>query len=298
MTDTLLPIPLVLDTDIGDDVDDALALAIALNSPEIELRGVTTVFRDAPRRAQLAREVLRLAEREVPVVAGASAPLLQPFSAISGGAQLGRQFETLKDVPPETLSTETSSLHAVEFLRSQILEAHQAGQKLTIAPIGPLTNIALLFSMYPDVVPLCRLVVMGGYWSKASAEWNILCDPEAAHIVFRAGAELSMVGLDVTLRCQLNEAQVADIRAHSEQRVRFLGELIDLWGHVVTLHDPLTLLTLFDDCVRFEPKRIEVKLDAEQRAHTVVVEGEPNAQVAVDVDVERAVALFLERLQR
>jgi inosine-uridine nucleoside N-ribohydrolase len=293
MSNKLLPIPLVLDTDIGDDVDDALALAIALNSPEIELRGVTTVFRDAPRRAQLAREVLKLADRDIPVVAGASAPLVQSFEEIPNGSQLGRQFETLGDLP-----VKESSIHAVEFLRQQIFEAQQAGQKLTLAPIGPLTNIALLFAMHPEVVPLCRLAIMGGYWKEASAEWNILCDPEAAHRVFRSGADITMVGLDVTRRCQLNDEQVAQIRSHPEKRVRFLGELIDLWSHVVTLHDPLTLLTLFDDCVQFELKRIDVKLCGEERAHTVVIDGEPNARVAVDVDVECAVSLFMERIQR
>jgi purine nucleosidase len=293
MSEELRPIPLVLDTDIGDDIDDALALAIVLNSPEIELRGVTTVFRDAPRRAQLAKQVLDLFGRDVPVVSGASAPLLQPYDEIPNGAQLGRQFEALKDVPAEQFD-----LHAVEFLRSQILDAQRDGQMLTIAPIGPLTNIALLFSMYPELASFCRLIIMGGFWREAKPEWNILCDPEAAHLVFRSGADITMVGLDVTLRCQLSDEQVAQIRSHELQRVRFLGELIDLWGHVVTLHDPLTLLTLFDDCVQFEPKRIEVKLDGDLRSCTVVTDGQPNARVAVDVDVERAVSLFLERLQR
>src|SRR4051812_48505868 len=99
-------LPIILDTDIGDDIDDALALAIILNSPEFDLRGVTTVFRDAPRRAVLTRHLLEVWQREnVPVCAGCSKPLLQDFSP-----ELGSQFEIFNSRVPDT-----STQHAVDF---------------------------------------------------------------------------------------------------------------------------------------------------------------------------------------
>ncbi|HEX8833537.1 MAG TPA: nucleoside hydrolase, partial [Abditibacteriaceae bacterium] len=234
--------PLVLDTDIGDDIDDALALALALNSPEIELRGVTTVFRDAPRRTILVKQLLNLMNRsDIPVAAGTSIPLLQPWSAIPhGGANLGKQFEALG---PNALPE--SGPHAIEFLVGQIHLAASQGQRLTIAAIGPLTNIALLFSVYPEVVTLCDLLIMGGKWSEAYPEWNIVCDPEAAAMVFSSGASITMVGLDVTLQCVLSDSQVADFSTANKPHTLFLADLIALWAHPITLHDPLTLLVLF-----------------------------------------------------
>ena len=283
--------PLYLDTDIGDDIDDALALTIALSSPEIDLRGVTTVFRDAPRRALLARQVLELTGHgDVPVFAGCSLPLLQTWDGIPGGATLGRQFEALD--PDLVLPAGPS---AVEALRAAVLDCAARGETLTIAPIGPLTNIALLFHLAPEVIPLCRVVLMGGDWNMTRAEWNIMCDPEAAAMVFRSGVDLTMVGLDVTLKCQLNAGHVQQFRDADKPHTTLLANLIELWGHVVTLHDPLTLLTLFDDCVQFEPMRLEVPLCGERRAFTVPTDGEPNCMAAVGVDADRAVRLFMER---
>jgi len=291
-------LPIILDTDIGDDVDDALALAIILNSPELELRGITTVFRNAPRRALLAQHILRAFGRDnIPIAAGCSKPLLQPFAKIRDGARLGSQFEVL-----EENSLKRPLPHAVDFLVQSVdLEAEPDTENLlTIVPIGPLTNIALALAREPELISRCRLVLMGGQWSEPIAEWNVLCDPEAAAMVFDSGIEITMIGYDVTSRCQLSEAQTARLATGSTQRAQLLSQLLKLWqsevDHPVTLHDPLAVISLFDDCVRFEDKRIEVALCGEQRACTIVTEGKPNARVAVDVDVERAVELFMQRV--
>jgi len=289
------PLPIILDTDIGDDIDDALALTVALNSPEVEIVGVTTVFRDAGRRAILARKLLELMGRqEVPVFAGCSQPLLPDWDNFPGGQAVGRQFETLG--ADEKWS---EPRHAVDFLIETARSFAAQNRTLTIVTIGALTNAALALRLAPDIVPSCRIVMMGGKWGDDFAEWNILCDPEAAAMVFGSGVELTMVGLDVTLRCVLNKEQEAMFHASPHPHARFLGQLIDLWGHPVTLHDPLTVLTLFSDVVRFEPRRLSVGLHGDKvRARTQVLEGEPNVSAAVEVDVERAKSLFLERALR
>ncbi len=283
------PHSIILDTDIGDDVDDALALAITLNSPEIELLGVTTVFRDAPRRALLAQQILGLFEREVPVRAGCSKPLILSWDELPGGATLGKQFEALD----ASLRYEEKQ-HAVDFI-IETAQNFSAENPLILCPIGPLTNIALLLAKAPEVMPQIRIVLMGGWWSEANAEWNIKCDPEAAAMVFHSGANITMVGIDVTKKCVLTEEQVEQFQEAGTPRARFLHDLIKLWKHKVTLHDPLTLLTLFDDCVQFEDKHIKVELCGEKRGCTVETEGAPNCRVAVTVDVDRAVNLFMER---
>lgn len=285
-------IPIFLDTDIGDDIDDALALVVALRSPEVELRGVTTVFRDAGRRAQMALRVLELAGRpEVPVWAGESLPLGQAWEQIPEGARLGKQFEKL---PEGTLGVQPG--HAVPALKAAIQDAHAAGEKLTVVPIGPLTNIAKLFQEHPEVIERCRVVLMGGQWQCKQAEWNIRCDPEAAAVVFESGADLMMVGLDVTVPCKLSPEQVQQIRDHGTSLTDLLAEFTSAWGRVVTLHDPLTILTLFNDCVQFEPMHLRVELEGEKRAFTLPDSGTPNCLAGKTVDATRAVELFMERL--
>jgi inosine-uridine nucleoside N-ribohydrolase len=294
------PLPFILDTDIGDDVDDALALALTLNSPELELRGVTTVFGNAPRRAALAQHLLKVWKREdVPVFVGCSKPLLQPLEP-----RAGAQFQIL-----ESDVLEERTQHAMDFLigESGANEDKAPETRLTIAAIGPLTNIALAIAKEPQLVSAARLVLMGGMWNAAAldfrAEWNLKSDPEAAATVFESGIEISMVGLDVTQRCVLEEKHLQKIaqQAQSSPRLGVLQKLIELWmrdsKRPPTLHDPLAILSLFDDCVMFEDKKIEVRLCGPARGTLGVLPLRPaNARVAVNVDAPRAIELFMERI--
>lgn len=286
------PLSIIIDTDVGDDIDDALALAVALNSPELNLVGVTTVFRDAPRRALLARQVLGLFNRsDVPIFAGCSDPLLPQWDAFPGGRQLGRQFEALD---PQAQWDERR--HAVDFLISTARQFRTRGEELTFVPIGAMTNIALAFRLAPDIVPFIKIRAMGALWSRPEPEWNIRCDPEAAAMVIESGAEVTLVSFDVTEQVVLSDEQNQRFFDSSHEGARFLGDLIKLWQHPVRLHDPLTVLTLFHDLVEFEPMRLEVGLCGENRAVTKRVEGAPNARVSTQVQVEEAKELFLERV--
>ena len=291
---------IILDTDIGDDIDDALALAVILNSPELELLGVTTVFRDAALRTRLARHLLGVWERaSTHVATGISPPLLQPFNM-----DLGTQFQLLDDVEKNGASEE----HAVDFILRAARDLEARGETLTLVPIGPLTNIGVALACEPELAGRVRIVLMGGWWKADAdyAEWNIACDPEAAAIVFKSGAPIDMIGLDVTLRCKLSEDNIGQIESGGTGRGALLAKLIRLWqnnqSHTPTLHDPLAVLTLFSDCVRFEEKRIEVVLCGEERGRTQIIESDApgqrasNTRIAVDVDVERAIALFMQRV--
>ena len=290
-------LPIILDTDIGDDIDDALALAVILNSPELELIGITTVFRNAPRRAVLADHLLKVWERgEVPVCAGVSKPLLQAFDP-----QLGSQFEILEtDTPDEPTE------HAVDFLIAETgaEEDEPPENPLTILAIGPLTNIALAIAREPQLVSSARLVLMGGMWNCDApgfrADWNVASDPEASAMVFESGMEITMIGLDVTARCVLEDKHLAQMKANDSPRGRVLQQLMEIWmreaKRAPVLNDPLAVLALFDDCLTFEDKKIEVVLSGEARGQTRVLPGKANARVAVEVDVPRVLELFMERI--
>jgi inosine-uridine nucleoside N-ribohydrolase len=288
----MTPQNIILDTDIGDNIGDALALILAASSSELHLLGVTTVFRNAPRRAAFARYILdKLGQTSTRVVAGISKPLLQAYDF-----QLGTQFQILED------DVWDDTAHAVDFLIGQahVEEEPDADNLLTVACIGPLTNIAVALVREPELIPRIRLVLMGGCWSRAEAETNIRSDPEAAAIVFNSGVDISMIGLDVTRRCELSPAHLQQINSASTRSARVLQQLIALWQEgtprTPILNDPLAVLSLFDDCITWQDKCIEVALCGERRGCTLVSDSEPNARVAVDVDAARAVELCLARL--
>jgi len=274
-----------IDTDVGDDIDDALALSLAFRSPEVQLCGITTVFRDAPLRAALTRQLLASWGRDVPLYSGISRALLEPTDD-----DLGTQMQWVSD------RTWTSPDHAVDELIAAVLESEKSGEPLVIVAIGPLTNIAVALAREPRLASLTRLVIMGGSFFTPFPEWNIKCDPAAAAMVVQSGIPIDFIGLDVTLRCALDADQIARLSAAQPD----LGELIALWhthGHSrLVLHDPLALATLWSDAVRFEPKRVEIVLHGEHRGHTKIIEGAANARVAVDVDVDAAVADFMARI--
>lgn len=294
---TKKPREIIIDTDIGDDVDDVLALAVATSSPELKLRGVTTVMANAPRRAALARHVLRECGSDVEVIAGCSKALLQPYPL-----PLRSQFSVLQD------DTWNDTRHAVDFLIQAARvdeEPQETENQITVVPIGAMTNVAIAIAREPEIVPRVRVHLMGGRWQQNESgkllnEWNIVCDPEAAAIVFNSGIEISMVGLDVTLRCKLSEENMRELASASTRRAKIVSQMTALWradsGNALpTLHDPLAVLSIFSDCVQWEEKCIEIGLCGEERGVTKVTDGAPNTRVAVDVDEKRAIELFMQR---
>ena len=196
---------LILDTDIGSDIDDAVCLAYLLAQPECELLGITTVSGEAERRAALADALCKVAGKEIPIYPGVEAPLLaeqrQPHAPQA--AALAR-WPHRADYPHG---------EAIEFLRRTI-RAHPG--EITLLTIGPLTNAALLFAVDPEIPSLLRrLVMMGGIFTdghpEIKAEWNALCDPHATAMVFRASLpEVRAIGLDVTLQVTMPAAEVRE----------------------------------------------------------------------------------------
>ena len=294
---------IILDTDIGDDVDDALALTFALLCGEIELLGVTTVFRDTARRAELACCVLdALGKSDVPVFAGLGKPLFDPAS--KGRAAIEshrpRQMEAIQRYPGPTRPT---AGRAVDFIIDTVMSGDG---DVTLVPIGPLTNIAAAFTLEPGLAQKTRICLMGGCVGQMRAEWNIRCDPEAAHVVFGAGAPITMVGLDVTEKCRMNAAQVQAIGSVDRPINRLCFELIQLWSkdsgrtHPV-LHDPLAVAMAFDPTFcDTRPGAIHVETRSDRlNGATVPIRSdgcEANAEVCVDVDSERFLGYFVNTL--
>jgi len=274
---------IILDTDIGSDIDDAVCLAYLLAQPRCQLLGITTVSGQVEERARLASALCRHAGREIPILPGAEAPLLGPQRQPKAP-----QAQALSRWPHQERFPQGQ---AVEFLR-QTIRANPG--EVTLLAIGPLTNVALLFAADPEIPRLLkRLVLMCGVFALRRAplvEWNAGCDPHAAAMVYRAPVALHRsIGLDVTMQVQLETAQV-----RQRFQVGLLQPVLDfaeIWfGHspAITFHDPLAAATLFDEGIcSFTPGQVDIELSAERVAgltHWTPGGASPAHEVALTVD--------------
>ena len=208
-----MPIPVLIDCDPG--YDDVIAIMLALASPEVEVLGITTVDGNQP-VAETTENALRVVEflaRRIPVAAGANRPLVRefPFRRTPGtfDADVRRDIPGL---PPAT--GRAVDEHAVDLLARVLLAVDEP---VTLVPLGPLTNVALLLARYPDAAErIGRMVLMGGAIGEgnvtAAAEFNIYVDPESAQRVFSSGIDLTMVGLDVTYRAIVSPVELEELR--------------------------------------------------------------------------------------
>jgi purine nucleosidase len=287
----------LIDTDIGDDIDDALALALALRSPEIELRGVTTVFGDTLRRAHLASHLLHVFGRnDIPIAVGRQEPL-QSRHRPSGVPQAAildtnEEFSVLSDCSGPELIVQM----ALSYPGS-----------LTLLCLGPLTNVALALSIEPHLFMAIRnMIVMGGSSSISLPDWNIRSDARAAQMVLAAGVPVTLVGLDVTKRCQLREQDIEALRSAHSPQTHLLSQLLAVWqrhrprwhGKLPYLHDPLTVVALCSpQLFRFEEMTVRVLTHGPFQGFTVprIMDG-PLVRAAVDVQVEEARNWVMERL--
>ena len=297
---------ILLDCDPGHD--DAIALLLALASPELELLGVTTVAgnQTLDKTTANAIRVLELVGRaDIPVAAGADRPLVrEQYVAAYVHGETGMDGPSLP--PPQRAPLER---HAVDFLAEKIRE-HNGG--VTLVPTGPLTNVALLLALHPDARPE-RIVLMGGAIAEGNvtqaAEFNILADPEAAARVFASGLDVTMVGLDVTHKALFTPAHVARLNGRVAETV---AALLEFYGHFhkeiynfdgSPIHDAVAVAHVIrSDLVKTEFLNTEIDVESELcRGRTVVDVWRrsgrpPNSHVGVGVDADGFLNLLIERL--
>lgn len=298
--------PIIIDTDPG--IDDALAIAIALFSEELDVKLITTVAGNVSleKVTNNAISLLTFFEKDVPVAKGAEKPLLEPLIDASNvhGAS-GMEGFDFPEPKKELLLEE----HAVNAMKKVILESDEP---MTLMPIGPLTNIALLFAMYPEVKSnIKEVVLMGGSATRGNkgvmSEFNIATDPEAAKMVFESGVPIVMAGLDVGWK--------ALVMPEDTEKLLQLGE-VGKMAHCLfkkyrggTFH---TGLKMYDSCATaylLKPELFEVVdtfVDVEvdgalTRGCTVVdlkgyLKRKPNAKVCLDIDGEKFRQWFLESI--
>lgn len=284
----------LLDTDIGDDIDDAFALALVLKTPEIQLLGITTAFGDTELRARLVDRYLGSLGRSIPVAAGISTPANNVFTqrVYAEHGLKGRHRD------------------GVEFLLDQI-KAHPG--EITLIAIGPLNNIETAIKRDPETFrKLKRVVMMGGSIYRGydgqngerrppDAEWNISRDPAGLRALLASGVPVSMMPLDST-QIHLETKEREEIFAHGSPLTDQLTLLYHQWkagtdGHpdAPTLYDPVAVTyAIRPDLCPATPMRLEV----DDKGFTRPVEGAPNAQVCLKSDEKGFLELLLERLTK
>jgi purine nucleosidase len=254
---------LLLDTDIGSDIDDAVCLAYLLANPECELLGITTVSGEAERRAQLASALCTVAGKNIPIFPGREEPLL-PGLAWQPRAP---QANTLSRWAHDEFYPKGQ---AVEFL-SQAIRSHPG--EVILLSIGPLTNVASLFAADAEIPSLLKgLVMMCGVFTNRHAgvgplEWNAMLDPVATAIVYRAPVKMHRsIGLDVTTQVTMPATEVR--QRFQVPLLRPVLDFAEVWfqhADQITFHDPLAATTIFDEEIcTFERGRVDVELKSDR----------------------------------
>lgn len=290
-----MAVKLILDTDIGTDVDDAWALALCLASPEIDLLGVTLVHADLDTRAKVTLKMLKLAGRtDVPVYKGISEPLTQGMGCCWCGHEgTETDFSDIKGLSAEE--------GAVDFILETV--KNNPGE-VVIAPIGPLSNIGEAIRRDPETMrKVKRLAIMGSTYvgegrENAGGEHNIECDPDAAKIVLESGIPATVVGLNVTGKVVIRRSDLAPIRdtPFGGYLSAMTEQLYQLWSREDTcMHDPLAIATEIDRSLVNTRKMTAEALEAGKVAFTSDEDGP--LEVCVDVDVDRFENLLQSRVR-
>lgn len=283
----------ILDTDIGDDIDDAFALALVLRSPELRLLGITTAYGDTELRARLVDRYLEAVGRsDIPVTAGVATAHASVFTQTAYARQ----------------ATERKHPDGVEFLLEQI-RAHPG--EITLIGIGPLTNVQAAIERDPATFrKLKRVVLMGGSVHRgydgskgertpADAEWNIQCDPAGAKALLEVGVPVFAMPLDST-QIHLGTAERERIFSYGSPLTDQLTLLYHQWMAHSEWHP--TGPTLFDPVAVAYAIRPELcpatpmRLEVDEKGFTRRVEGEPNAQVCLHSDEGGFLEFFLSRI--
>lgn len=257
---------IIIDTDIGDDIDDAFAIALACQDKNCELVAVTTVYENVERRAEQAKQLLEVSENQAPVYSGEGMPYcgnIVPFANETG--------DLISNIPCQYDESMAGKVYGKNAPEKIVELAHKYAGELVVVPIGAMTNIARAIQLDPSIVNMVKIVSMGGWFTNFQPEWNILCDPEAADIVYSSGVPVYAVGLDVTLQCGIEKELLDEFRASKFTPLAYVIKWMDRWFDYFhfeksVMHDPLALCcALYEDVCTFEKVFVKVVTEGEKR---------------------------------
>ncbi|KAF0336547.1 ribonucleoside hydrolase RihC [Pediococcus acidilactici] len=297
---------IIMDTDPG--IDDAAAISVAINHPDIDLELISTVAGNVTvdKTTKNALKLVNFFKADVPVAGGAEQPLIKPFEdAARVHGESGMRGYDFGAEP-----TDIPQNNAVEKLYETIMKS---SEPITLVPTGSYTNIALLFKEHPDVKRhIQQIVAMGGALGMgnmtSAAEFNIFTDPDAAEIMYKSGVPIVMVGLDVTMKALLTPDTLATIKTLGRSGEMLAGLFSHYYeGHEggIPMHDVNTLAYLLNPTMyQTEDYWIDVVTEGPAIGETVADirgayhDGKINAKVCVDIDTKAFNTWFIEQVKQ
>jgi purine nucleosidase len=294
----------ILDTDIGDDVDDVLALALVCASPELELVGVTTVFGNVDARSRQARTVLSLAgevSRNIPVCAGCGASIAsRPLHNLKAYLERELPVQNASCLPESDLAP-ADPRHGVDFIIETILGGNRDIIPITI---GAMTNLAMAIVKEPKIIAkIPKIVSMAAEFERNFAEWNILCDPEAAAIVFNSGIPVDVTTWTIGNIATFRPEHVVRLAEGKHPITQNLSKAIALWagdrGWMPHLYDPVAVATMIQpDLVTWKQGRVTVELQGQNTYGYTKFTEDPAGphKVAFGTDRDTVLEFYLDRV--
>lgn len=295
---------IILDTDLGDDIDDAYALALLLCEGKSQILGVTTVYRNALQRAKIASRLIRLFGKNVPVYAGEDFPEKEPLKAFDHVQKDERGVWVIPHYIAEQMAEErVEELGAVDFILKALEENPN---EVTLVPIGPLTNLARAYERSPETFKKAKeILIMGGNYTEESPEWNILCDPDAAKTVYASGVPIRAVGIDITRYCTFTDEDLEKLRSFGSEKFKLLVRMTEIWiehnkgrGIPPTMHDPLTVSELSFPACSFKTGNVRVETEGDKRGCTLVEEVGNPVEFAISADYRKFIDHLIALAER
>ncbi len=299
-------IPILLDTDIGTDIDDVYALILAAVSPELDLRAVTVVNNDVLTRGRIAKRILRLLGRDdVPVAVGEG-------RSLTPGETRGRLGLEGRGIDLSGIDAERdfAPFDAAKMIAGCARHARELGNPLTIVTIGAMTNVAVAIERYPDRVRMAsRIVAMAATFEgfgeeNARTEHNVACDPVAVDRVLRFGLSVTLIGLNVTRQTRMDRSDLDGIAGIGGPLAESLSGMHRVWFEFIKkdfspMHDGLAVAAVFrQDLMEFQDVLASVDVDSAAVVFNAPELGEvTTCQVAVSVDSDRYHGLLFERVR-
>ena len=305
-------IPIIMDCDPGHD--DAIAMILACASDKLDVKAITTVGgnQTVAKTTNNALRMLTFMNKQIPVAKGADRPMRRALEiAPEVHGDTGLDGPVIPEATQKALD-----INAYELM-AKVVEASE--EKVTLVPTGPLTNIAIFLSAYPHLkskierISLMGGSAIGGNWT-ASAEFNILVDPEAADIVFKSGIPITMSGLDVTHKAQVYPEDIEKIRSQGGKVAVLVAELLEYFikfhkeicgWDFAPLHDPCAIAWLINpDMFKSKKLNVQIDIDGEHTTGCTVTDFlnrldlEPNTDVLLDVDRHQFIDMIIDAVNK
>ena len=296
-------IKIILDTDIGDDIDDAFALEYAIKEGHFDILGVTTVYKNCLQRAEMAKKILHLHKMDdVPVYCGYDKPMVEPIKKFLCEHYNEDGSIDLLSYEKDLDTYQVYKNGAIDFIINTIkANPHE----VVLYGLGPMTNIAYAIKKDPEAMKLVKEIILMSGNRDGILEYNLMIDPEAAQIVYDSGLPVRLVGGNVTMKCIFNQRLLHRCLAIQTPAMKYINEMMMTWisynMRPPIMHDALTISVLLYDYVIFKPLIADVQL-VENRGHikpTELDEMKKGAhQASLSVDAKGFLEHFFEVMEK